>query len=120
VEGTKVEVTPLDYREQLRRLTINEVGLDDITPAQTVQIATNSPGLDSRTLALLRIAGLVARGGAVPSFGAQADAALAAGATADDIVAVLFALISVLGLPCVVDAAPKVALALGYDIEQDL
>jgi alkylhydroperoxidase/carboxymuconolactone decarboxylase family protein YurZ len=113
-------MTSLDYREQLRRLTINDVGLDDLSPAQMVQVATKSPGLDARTLALVRIAGLVARGGAVPSYGAHADAALAAGATANEIVEVLFALIPVLGLPCVVAAAPKLALALGYDIEQDL
>jgi alkylhydroperoxidase/carboxymuconolactone decarboxylase family protein YurZ len=106
----------LDYREQLRRLTINDLSLGALSPGQ---IARESPELDSRTLALVRMAGLIARGGAVPSYGAQADAALAAGVTEKQIVGVLFGLIPVLGLPCVVAAAPKLALALGYDTEED-
>ena len=58
---------------------------------------------------------LVAVGGAVPSYGAQADAAVNAGATAAEIVDVLVGVIPVLGLPAVVATAPKLALALGYD-----
>jgi 4-carboxymuconolactone decarboxylase len=43
-------------------------------------------------LALVRLAGLIAVGGAVPSYGAQADAAVDAGATAAEIVDVLVGL----------------------------
>jgi 4-carboxymuconolactone decarboxylase len=63
---------------------------------------------------------LVAVGGAVPSYGAQADAAVSAGASAPEIVDVLVGLIPIVGLPCVVAAAPKMALALGYDVEEGL
>jgi alkylhydroperoxidase/carboxymuconolactone decarboxylase family protein YurZ len=73
--------------------------------------------LDPRTLALVRLAALVAVGGAVPSYGAQADAAVDAGATVDEIVDVLVGVIPVVGLPCVVAAAPKLALALGHDVD---
>ena len=69
--------------------------------------------LDPKTLALVRLAALVAVGGAVPSYGAQADAAVDAGATAAEIVDVLVGVVPVVGLPGVVAAAPKLALALG-------
>ena len=76
--------------------------------------------LDPKTLTLVRLASLIAVGGAVPSYGAEVDAAVDAGATSDEIVDVLFGVIPVVGLPCVVDAAPKVALALGYDTDDGL
>ena len=60
---------------------------------------------------------LIAVGGAVPSFGAQADAAVSAGATAGEIVDVLVGVAPVVGIPRVVAAAPKIALALGYDTD---
>jgi len=59
-------------------------------------------------------------GGAVASYGAQADAAVAAGGTAAEIVDVLVAVTSVVGLPRSVAAAPKLAMALGYDINDAL
>ena len=51
---------------------------------------------------------------------ALADAAVDAGATADEIVEVLVGVARVVGLPCVVAAAPNVAIALGYDVDEDL
>lgn len=76
-------------------------------------------GLDPKSSALVRIGGLVAVGGAVPSYGELADAAVSAGASNNEIVDVLVALIPIVGLPCVVAAAPKIALALGYDVEEE-
>ena len=43
-----------------------------------------------------------------------------AGATAPEIVDVLVGVIPVVGLPAVVAAAPRLALALGYDVEEGL
>jgi len=74
--------------------------------------------LDPKTPALVRLAALVAVGGAVPSYGAHADAAVIAGATAAEIVDVLVGVIPVAGLPTVVATAPKLALALGYDTSE--
>ena len=74
--------------------------------------------LDPRTLALVRLAALVAVGGAVPSFGAQTDAAVSAGASDAEIVEVLFGVIPIVGLPRVVAAAPKLAMALGYEMDE--
>ena len=79
-----------------------------------------SPALDARTLALVRLGALVAVGGAVPSYSAQAQAAVDAGATVAEIVEVLVGVIPVVGLPCAVMAAPRLALALGHDVDDDL
>lgn len=46
--------------------------------------------------------------------------ALAAGATSDEIVAALEAVTAVTGTARVVQCAPKVALALGYDVDAAL
>jgi 4-carboxymuconolactone decarboxylase len=79
-----------------------------------------SADLNPKTLALVRLAALVAVGGAGPSYGEQADAAVSAGATAAEIVDVLVGVVPVVGMPSVVAAAPKLALALGYDIDEAL
>lgn len=101
----------MDYTDQLRRLAVND--------ARFLEAAGDQAGcheLSPRTLALVRLAGLVAVGGSCPSYGAQADEAVNAGATAAEIVEVLVGLVPVVGLPRIVAAAPKLALALGYDI----
>ena len=106
----------MDYTERLRCLAINDARF-----AEGGGRSTSSPRmLDPKTLALVRLAALVAVGGAVPSYGAQADAAVSAGATAAEIVDVLVGVIPVVGLPGVVAAAPKLAMALGYDIDEAL
>jgi 4-carboxymuconolactone decarboxylase len=104
----------MDYTELLRRLAIND--------ACFAELGADGAGLwsgelDARTMALVRIAALVAVDGAVPSFGAQTDAAVSVGATAAEIVDVLVGVIPVVGLPRVVAAAPKLAMALGYDTD---
>ena len=105
----------MDYTERLRRLAMN----DPTLAADVVdEIGTEPKELDPRTLALVRLGALVAVGGAVPSFGAHADAAVNAGATADEIVAVLFGVVPIVGLPRVVAAAPRLAMALGYDTDE--
>jgi len=102
-----------NYQERLRRLAMNDARLlDDST-------GTPQHGwrLDAKTLAIARLASLIAVGGSEPSFGEQADAALSAGATTDEIVDVLIAVSSVVGAPRVVSAAPLLALALGLDVD---
>jgi alkylhydroperoxidase/carboxymuconolactone decarboxylase family protein YurZ len=74
--------------------------------------------LDPKTLALVRLAALVAVGGAVPSYGAHADAALNAGATAAEIVDVLVGVIPVVGLPAVVATGLEARAGVGYDTDE--
>ena len=100
----------MDYTERLRRLAINDAHF-----AEEGAAGAEPRELDPKTLALVRLAALVAVGGAVPSYGAHADAAVNAGATAAEIVDVLVGVIPIVGLPLVVATAPKLAMALGYD-----
>jgi alkylhydroperoxidase/carboxymuconolactone decarboxylase family protein YurZ len=114
---TRKDEIVVDYTERLRRLAINDGRLvgDDRDDSELLD-----PVLDPRTTALVRLAALVAVGGAVPSYGAQTDAAVNAGATAAEIVDVLFSVVPVTGLPRAVAAGPKLALALGYDTGVEL
>ena len=113
----------MDHIEVLRRLAINDEHLlDELLSPIGDEGDTPRPdrALDPRTLALVRLAALVAVGGAVSSYGSQADAAVAAGASAAEMVDVLVGVAPVVGIPCVVAAAPKLALALGHDTEEAL
>ena len=107
----------MDYTERLRCLTINDARLGEIDGGET---DFGSGTLDRKSLDLARLAALIAVGGAGASYGAQTDAAIGAGATTTEIVDVLVGVIPVVGLPRVVAAAPKLALALGYDMEEAL
>jgi hypothetical protein len=68
----------------------------------------------------VRVAAIIAVDAAPSSFQQAVTHALAAGATIDEIVATLEAVTPVVGAARVVSSAPKVALALGYDVEQAL
>jgi 4-carboxymuconolactone decarboxylase len=89
----------------------------DIAACFVDEVGTEPKDLDPKTLSLVRLGALIAVNGAVPSFGAHADAAVNAGATVDEIVAVLFGVVPIVGLPRVVAAAPRLAMALGYDTD---
>jgi 4-carboxymuconolactone decarboxylase len=102
-----------NYQDRLRRLALNDSRVFDPAPGST----DVRGALDAKTLAIARLASLIAVGGSEPSFGEQADAALSAGATTDEIVDVLIGISSVVGAPRVVSAAPLLALALGVDVE---
>jgi alkylhydroperoxidase/carboxymuconolactone decarboxylase family protein YurZ len=109
----------LDHIEILRRLAINDEHLlEELLGAAGDEGDTPQPdrALDPRMLALVRLAALAAVGGAVSSYGSQADA----GASAAEMVDVLVGVVPVVGIPCVVAAAPKLALALGYDSDEAL
>ena len=104
-----------NYRDRLKQLAVSDALLSDIPIASAV-----SGHADAKTLALARLAALIAIGAPDPSFGEQADAAVSAGANADEIVDVLVGVAPVVGTPRVVAAAPQIALALGYDIDDDV
>ena len=106
----------MDYTDQLRRMAINDADFAERCLRGEIDIKE----LDPKALALGRLAALVAVGGDAPSFGAQADAAVSAGASAAEIVDVLIGIVPVVGLPRIVAAAPKLAMALGYDVDDAL
>jgi 4-carboxymuconolactone decarboxylase len=75
--------------------------------------------LDPKTHALVRLGALLAIDAAPASYQWNVDAALAAGATVDEVVGTLVAIAPTVGLTRVVSAAPDVAVALGYDIDAE-
>ena len=106
----------MHYVDRLHRLAINQTDWSK-DPAHAAEVEWLAPVLDSRTLALVRLAALVAVGGEVPSYGAAADAAVDAGASAAEVVDVLVSVLPVVGAARVVAAAPRLAMALGYDTD---
>ncbi|WP_229382947.1 carboxymuconolactone decarboxylase family protein [Microbacterium allomyrinae] len=104
----------MNYTERLRRLAFNDDALADDLPSALTRL-----GLDAKTLALARVAALVAMGAPEASFASQVDAAISAGATASDVVDVVEGVVVVVGLPRAVAAAPKIAIVLGHDLYDD-
>lgn len=98
----------VDHAEVLRRLTVNDERVGDGEGLE------DAP-LSSRDRALVRIAAAVAVGASVPTYGAEIDGAVEAGVDPAEVVGVLAAIVPVVGLPTVVAAAPRVALALGLE-----
>ncbi len=107
----------MDYTDRLRLLALNDEQMAEDLAGRS---ACECSELDPKTLALIRLAALVAVGGALPSYGALADDAVNAGASAAEIVEVLIGVVPIVGFPSVVAAAPNLALALGYDTEDAL
>ena len=104
----------MDHTEVLRLLAINGEGASAIGLGGT-------DDLDDKSQALIRLAALIAiGGGAGPSYGEATDAAVSSGASPAEVVGVLVGVLPVVGMARVVDAAPKVGMALGYDTEAAL
>jgi 4-carboxymuconolactone decarboxylase len=72
--------------------------------------------LDPKVHALVCVTGLIAMDAAAPSYLWAVEAARSAGASDEEVVGCLLATLPVLGAARVVSAAPKLGLALGYDV----
>lgn len=107
-----------DYKEHLRRLAVHDRRLVEAISSE--EKALTEAVLATKTLALVRVAATIAVDAALSSFQHAVSAALAAGATGNEIVATLEAVTPVTGTARVVSCAPKLALALGYDVEEGL
>ncbi|MET0884977.1 MAG: carboxymuconolactone decarboxylase family protein [Mycetocola sp.] len=107
----------MEYKEHLRRLAVHDNAL---VGSLTEVNSTADAALDERTAALVRVAATIAVDGATASFQHAVALALSAGATREEIVGTLGAVTPVTGTPRVVSSAPKIALALGYDVEEAL
>jgi len=103
------------YRETLRRLTINDERLiGDV-------LARRGPGsvpgeLGSPTQELVRLGAVIALDAGPAVLDAQVAAALASGATRADIADTLLAVAPCIGSARLVGIAPRIALAVGYDV----
>jgi alkylhydroperoxidase/carboxymuconolactone decarboxylase family protein YurZ len=105
--------------EVFRRLTIGDAGLlagldDDDMPRRGVG------RLDPRTEALVHIAALIAIDAPPASFRSAVEEAQRLGARQEDLLATLLAVAGIVGSARVVSAAPRIALAAGYDVEAAL
>ena len=78
------------------------------------------PTLDPKVDALVRLGALISLGASTTSYRCTVERAYAAGATDEEILGVLSAVGPAAGLARAVAAAPRLALALGYDVEDDL
>ena len=72
--------------------------------------------LDPKARALVRLGALIAIDAETPAYMWTLEAARRAGASDDEIVGCLLAVLPLLGVARVVSAAPKLALALGFDV----
>jgi alkylhydroperoxidase/carboxymuconolactone decarboxylase family protein YurZ len=72
--------------------------------------------LGAKTHALVRVAALIALEATAPSYMWAIESACEAGATEEEIVGCLVAVMPAVGVPRVVSAAPKLGLVLGYDV----
>ena len=108
-----------DYQVTLQRLAVR----DQRYIEGVLQADRSSPtlsGLDDRAHALIRIGALIAMNVSPPAYMDSVNAALAAGATNDEIVGTLVAVLPTVGVARVVSAAPNLGLALGSDVAEAL
>jgi 4-carboxymuconolactone decarboxylase len=102
--------------DTLRRLALNdERSLRLALDTGTLSFATSR--LDPKTHALIRLAALLSVGAPAASCRWGAERAQESGATEEEIVGVLWSIGPIVGLARVVEAAPSLALAIGYDVE---
>ena len=99
----------------LRRLSIRDDAFIREVLAAAEGTGPAEP-LDRKTCALARVASLISLDAASPSYFLPVDDARMAGVTDAEIVGCLVGLMPIVGTARIVSAAPKLALALGYDV----
>ena len=99
----------------LRRLAIGD---DSFIEAVGVTERANmaGSGLDQKTHALVRLGALSAVAAAPPAYLDAVASARDSNTTDDELVGCLVAVLPTLGAARVISAAPKLGLALGYDV----
>ena len=104
--------------QQLRRLALNDEKLVASVLAAG-PTASPEPLLDRKTEALVRVGALLAVGASTASLRWTVEVAQAAGATDEEVLGVLIAIGPAVGLARVVAQAPRLALAMGYEIDDE-
>lgn len=107
----------------LRRLAAGDERLLGGMMAPTPEFGTHDPipgqGLDRQTRMLVRLVALLAVGAPVTSLQWAVERAAAAGAGVGTLTGVMLAAAPEAGVARLVECAPRLALALGFDIEVD-
>ena len=105
--------------ELLRRLALNdEKSVASVLTGDRLAEG-EAPPLMPKVETLVRLGALLAVGAATTSLRPTVELALALGATEDEIVAVLVAVGPAVGLARLVTTAPRLAIAIGYDIDDE-
>ena len=105
----------MDYKTTLRRLALRDDAYIESLLADE-RLSAGISTIDARSHALVRVGALIAIDAAPPSYMSAVDDAVKAGATHEEIVGTLIAVMPVVGVARVVSAAPNLGLAIGYDV----
>ena len=106
-----------DYEQTLRRLAVSDDQL--LGSLLTRSDAVIGGGRrDEQLRPLFRLAALIAGGGTCASYESVVESALAAGANVEEIIDVLFTVAGTVGSARVVSAAPLLARAVGFDVDE--
>jgi 4-carboxymuconolactone decarboxylase len=108
--------------EEVERL-LRRLALNDEESVERVLVTGRDPdsgaALNPKVDLLVRLGALLALGAATASLRATVQHAIEAGATEAEIVGVLIAVAPAVGLARVVSTAPRLATAIGYDLDAD-
>ncbi|HEY3946104.1 MAG TPA: carboxymuconolactone decarboxylase family protein [Solirubrobacteraceae bacterium] len=106
--------------DEVERL-LRQLALNDEPSVREVLVTGNdrvtTTGLDRKVGLLVRLGALLTLGAATSSLRVTVERAIQAGASEPEIVDVLVTVGPAVGLARVVAAAPRLAVALGYDLE---
>jgi len=103
------------YEDTLRRLTLGDERFVHGVLAG-LQDSDRGGALVAKTDRLVRLGSLIALDAGSSALGVEVDAALAAGASRDEVVNVLLTVGPSIGSARLVGIAPRIADALGYDV----
>jgi 4-carboxymuconolactone decarboxylase len=106
-----------DDERTLRRLAVSDDQLVASILTQSAPVMGGGRG-EEQMRPLLRLAALIACGGTCASYQSVVESALAAGASVEEIIGVLFTVAATVGSARVVAAAPLLARAVGFDVDE--
>jgi alkylhydroperoxidase/carboxymuconolactone decarboxylase family protein YurZ len=105
-----------EQRDRLQHISDNdEAAIDDLITIR-VSEAVDASDLDAKTFAMVNLAALIAMGGDESSYLLHVGAAIDAGASVDEVTAVLTAVGANVGVFRIVSAADPLATALGITL----
>jgi 4-carboxymuconolactone decarboxylase len=106
-----------DYEPTLQRLAVSD---DRLVASLLAQSDFDIGGgcREAQMRALFRLAALIAGEGTTASYQSVVESALAAGASVEEIIDVLIAVAGTVGSARVVAAAPILARAVGFDVDE--
>ncbi len=100
-----------------RRLTLGD---EELISSFFTGSGDASDALDDRTSSLVRLAVLIAVDADTPAYQCEVRDAISAGVTPEQITGTMAVVARIAGSALLMSAAPKLALALGYDVDAGL